>query len=320
MANSSLRIGWIGVHMEGLDALRDVLEAGYDVRAVVTLTSEKAAARSGATDYGGLCAQYGVPLHQVEDVNGDACYELLRDLELDVVFVIGWNQIIKPRVLQLPRLGMIGAHASMLPHNRGSAPINWAIIRGEHETGNSLIWLSEGVDEGWIIDQEPFPITLTDTCATLYEKVAETNRRMILRVLPRLAAGERPGRPQPATDEPLLPRRRPADGLIDWNQPARRVYDFIRALTRPYPGAFSSLDGTTWKIWKAAYLEHGSPGNARPGQVLGPVWSPDESACGQLVACARGALILLELEDEAGTVVRGACLSKLDWKNKTWSN
>src|SRR5437667_9768196 len=104
---------------------------------------------------------------------------------------------------------MIGAHASLLPGNRGSAPINWALIRGEHTSGNSLIWLAESVDGGDLIDQTEFPITPYDTCASLYDRFAASNRDMILRVLPRLLPGERPGSPHPPPRGPLLPRRLP---------------------------------------------------------------------------------------------------------------
>jgi methionyl-tRNA formyltransferase len=96
-----------------------------------------------------------------------------------MVFVIGWTQILRPETLKLATIGMIGAHASLLPHNRGRAPINWALIRGEKQTGNSLIWLAEDVDSGDIIDQTVIPISPYDTCASLYTRVGESNKEMI---------------------------------------------------------------------------------------------------------------------------------------------
>jgi len=107
----------------------------------------------------------------------------------------------------------------------------------------------------------------------------------------------------------------PADGRITWDCPAASVYDFIRALTRPYPGAFSSLDGKQWWIWEAVLPpDHGPVGE--PGEVLGPVRSPAPSACGQLVACGSGAVILLEVQDDAGTTLRGQALSEQQWTGK----
>jgi methionyl-tRNA formyltransferase len=241
-------------------------------------------------------------------------------MNLDLLLVIGWSQILSSAALTTARIGAIGAHASLLPDNRGSAPINWAIIRDEKTTGNSLIWLSDNVDEGRIIDQVEFPISAYDTCETLYQKVAESNRAMIQRVLPRLLAGERPGQPQPPSDEPLLPRRRPTDGLLDWHQSAVNVYNFIRALTRPYPGAFSFLDGRRWTIQSAALLPAVSQEDQVAGTVISSVVSPVAEACGQLVACGSGCVIVLEIEADDGTVLKGTDLSDCDWTGKVWAH
>lgn len=316
-----MKLGWVGFHMEGIPALEAVLEAGAPVAAVLTLSPEVRASRSGAADYGPVCRRFGVPLHEVTSINDPASRALLRGL--DLVFVIGWSQILSPETLATARLGMIGAHASLLPKNRGSAPINWALIRGEHATGNSLIWLAEGVDAGDIIDQTEFPISPYDTCGTLYERVAASNREMILRALPRLLQGERVGSPQPRSNGAVLPRRRPADGLINWDQEACAVYNFIRGLTKPYPGAFGWLDGRRWGVWRAALLPAlaGVAGRSpAPGEVLGATVSPVEGACGQVVACASGAVTLLEVEADDGTVYSGRRLSELPWTGRRWSH
>lgn len=320
-----MRFGWIGVHKEGLPALEALLEARAPLVAALTLKPELAATRSGAADYRAVCSRNELPLYEIANVNDESTLQLLRDLKLDVVFVIGWSQILKPATLQAARLGMIGAHASLLPHNRGSAPINWALIRGERMTGNSLMWLAEGVDAGDLIDQTAFCISPYDTCATLYERVAESNRDMLLRLLPALLAGQRPGTPQRHSHQPVLPRRRPADGRVDWRGDAASIYAFVRALTKPYPGAFSWLDSQRWTIWDAALLPGGADGvglipTAAPGEILGPVVSPTDAACGQVVACGTGALLLLELQSDDGEVLRGRRLSELPWTGRTWTN
>ena len=314
-----MRIAWIGFHQEGLPALDALLRQRIDVAAVITLQQDAAQRRSGAVDFDELCHQYNIPLHRIRHINDADSIELLRSLELDIAFVIGWSQIVGSEALNSTRLGMIGAHASLLPRNRGSAPINWSIIRGERETGNSLIWLAENVDQGDLIDQRVFDISAFDTCESLYGKVAKSNRDMILDVIPKLAAGIHVGRQQPKTNEPLLPRRRPEDGLVDWTQPVNKVYDFVRALTHPYPGAFSYLDGEHIQIWKAASVPLPT-GSVAPGMCAGAVTSPESAACGQLVACADGFLNLLEVEDETGRVWSGPELATLDWSNKHWTN
>jgi methionyl-tRNA formyltransferase len=315
-----MRIGWIGFHVEGIAALRGLLETKAGVAAVITLEPEVAAKRSGAADYDALCHEFGVPLHKVRNINEPEALELLRELALDIVFVIGWTQIVHPKVLKLAKLGMIGAHASLLPRNRGRAPINWAIINGEKITGNSLIWLAAGVDTGDIIDQTQFSITPYDTCASLYEKVAQSNREMILRALPSLMNGKRPGKAQPETIEPALPGRRPDDGLLDWSMSNARLYDFVRGLTRPYPGAFSWLSGTRWRIWNCALLPQNHFSATSPGLVLGPLVSAVDAACGQVVACGDGAVALLELENDEGKVMKGRELSELPWDGQMWTN
>jgi methionyl-tRNA formyltransferase len=314
-----MRLAWVGFHAEALPALDAMLSAGAPIGGVLTLTSTLAAARSGGGDFRPVCERHKVPLHYVSDINGPDAQKVLRALEPDVVFVIGWHQIVRAETLCIARVGMIGAHASLLPHNRGSAPINWAIINGETRTGNTLFWLTESVDAGHIIDQVEFPITPYDTCATLYQHVASSNREMLLRVVPRLIAGERPNRPQPPTSEPTLRRRRPADGLVDWTLPSRNVYDFVRALAKPYPGAFSPLEGRTWKIWDAAQPPATEVG-AQSGEVIGPVVSPCAEACGQLVACGRGTLILLELQADDGTILKGRGLSDQSWTGKRFGH
>jgi len=245
---------------------------------------------------------------------------LLRQLDLDVLFVIGWSQIVGPEALASVRLGMIGAHASKLPQNRGSAPVNWAIIRGEPIGGNSLIWLAEGVDEGDLIDTREFEISLYDTCESVYEKVAATTSDMLQALLPRLKAGEVPGEAQPTTTEPVLPRRRPSDGLVDWQSDGLSIYNFIRALTRPYPGAFSWLDGKRFQLWDAAFVPMEGGVDLPEGSVVGAVVSPTGAACGQAVSVANGLLIVLEVEGPDGICLSGQELAGLDWQGKSWSN
>ena len=288
MPVQNLRIGWVGFHQEGIRALRGLLESGIRLEGVVTLEGAALARRSAAAGYGGLLASHGVALHEVSNINDASSVSLLKSMQLDLLFVIGWSQILSPEALSTARLGVIGAHASLLPHNRGSAPINWTLIRGEAVAGNTLIWLTEGVDEGGIIDQLAFPVTPYDTCESLYDKVAGSNETMIMRLLPRLFSGDKPARPQPHTDEPVLPRRRPSDGLLDWSQSAKLVYDFVRALSRPYPGAFSFLNKQRWIIQSCALLPDELVSNADPGTVLGSVFSPVAEACGLVVACGSG--------------------------------
>lgn len=313
-----MRICWIGFHVEGVLALREVLSRGFPVVGIITLNQDAAGRRSGAGDYTAIGREFCVPVFEVDDINGETALAALSELQADLGFCIGWTQLVGAAARDRFRLGVIGAHASLLPHNRGRAPVNWAIIRGEKQSGNTLQWLADSVDGGDIIDQRGIDVTPYDTCETIYDRVAETNRDMILELLPRLLEGERPGRPQPHSDEPLLPRRRPSDGEVDWSTDSTRVYDFVRALTRPYPGAFSWLDGKRWTIWSCALPPASTAAEAEPGEVIGAVISPVQAACGLTVRCGAGAVTLLELEDENGQVLKGRRLSEQAWQGWRW--
>lgn len=320
--SNNLRIGWLGFHIEGLPALQELLKQNITtIEAIITLNEENLAKRSASSnEYEVLSKKYGVPLYKISNINDIESINLLKKLDLDIIFVLGWSQIIRSEALNTVRIGMIGAHASALPHNRGSAPINWAIINGEIETGNTLIWLDEEVDTGDIIDQVRFPITCFDTCFTLYNKVAESNKEMILRLMPDLINGKYPRTKQEFPNNSVLPRRRPSDGIIDWSKNSKQIYDLIRALTKPYPGAFSYLSNEFYYIWNCALIPGLPISGYKPGEIIGPVVSPNDDSCGQLVSCGTGAIILLEVESLDGRVFNGKSLSELNWKGVIFNN
>ena len=318
LREQSLKIGWLGFHEEGQAPLQALLRCGWKLDCLLTLPKEQLAQRSGAVDFGPLAEAHGIPLFRVANINDAASLAFLRTRELDLLFVIGWGQILRREILTLTRLGVVGSHASLLPHNRGSAPVNWCLIRGERTTGCTLFWLDPAVDRGDIIAQEPIPITPYDTCATIYERVGQANASMILDFLEELCHGRVPRRAQSEAEDQLLPRRRPKDGLIDWTQSADRLYDFIRALARPYPGAFSWLGSTRYSIWTSALLDLPRLPVLPPGTIIGPSRSPEPRACGQIVACGIGALLLLELEKPDGEMLTGVQLSEQAWQGVVW--
>ncbi len=314
-----MRIVWVGFHEEGILAFESLAASRWKPIAALTLNEKRKSRRSAAVNYSEICNTNSIPLHEIGLINSAKPKELLRALSPDLLIVIGWSQILDEEVLRIPSIGTIGAHASMLPHNRGSAPVNWAIIRGETESGNSLMWLNPGVDTGELIGQRSFPIQQTDTCKTVYAKVAVTNREMILELLTELEAGNRPGKPQPKSDEELLPPRAPEDGLLDWSCDAKDIYNFVRALTRPYPGAFTYIRSTKCLVWRAALLEGLNSDSILPGTIAGSAWSSESDGCGLLVQCGCDAVLLQEIEiDEV--CLKGADLAALDWKGERFAS
>jgi len=178
----------------------------------------------------------------------------------------------------------------MLPKYRGRAPVNWAILNGETETGNTLMVLEPGADQGDIVCQRKIPITYDDDCRTIYEKVSETECEMLDEVLPLIRQGRLPRVKQDSTTATVMPKRRPEDGLMDWHWTSRRLYDWVRALTHPYPGAFTFLAQEKIMIWKAAAVE--SPSNDLPGTIT------LDSDGWPKVATGDGSLRLLHVERE----------------------
>jgi len=264
------RIVFIGCVEEGLRSLETLLAMHAEVVAVFTLRPDLAAGVSGAVAWEGITSAHRIPLRYVRNINDEDAVDAMRVLAPDLVVCVGWTQLLRHEILRLPRLGCVGFHASALPRYRGRAPVNWAIIHGEKETGNTMMLLDDGVDTGDILAQRLFPIDDEDTCATIYEKVARSEDEMIREVLPLIRHGRMPRTRQDHASATVMPRRRPADGIIDWARTTRQLHDWVRALTHPYPGAFTFVDGARLFVWKARAWRPG-PGGPPPS-VPRPGW------------------------------------------------
>lgn len=287
------RVVFIGAVHEAVPALAVLLASTAEIAEVITLPSDRAASTAGFVDLEPLAARFAVPVRRCANVNSADSIGRIRALRPDLIVVTGWTRLLSPELLAVPWRGCVGFHASMLPRNRGRAPVNWAILRGETTTGNTMMYLSAEADTGDIIDQRPLRIEPHDTCATVYAKVGTAGAAMLRRHLPTLLDGTAPRRPQePPGDDPLprhamLPKRTPAMGITDWNRPARAVHDWIRALTQPYPGAFTFHGDRKIMLWASAAPQERPGGQAaEPGQILG------YEAEGVQVATASGSLLV----------------------------
>ena len=282
-----LTIAFIGCVAEGHRTLEGLLERGERVAAAFTFHPDKAKTVSGAVPWEELTTRYGVPLHYVHNINDPEPVAALAALQPDLVFCVGWTQLLRQEILAIPRLGCLGFHASLLPCYRGRAPVNWALINGETVTGNTLMLLDDGVDTGDIVAQRAIPITGTDTCASLYDKVAETELAMLDEVLPLIHVGAMPRRRQDHERATVMGRRRPEDGLIDWTRTTAQLDRWVRALTHPYPGAFTLLDGQPLVVWQAHPARDVAAGEVAPGRL-----KLDRSTNQLLAGTVDGALVL----------------------------
>jgi methionyl-tRNA formyltransferase len=255
--------------MEASAPLRRLIERGDNILGLVTLDSESLKKVAGAVDLAKFAEDAGIPILRVRNINLPEAVAWIRERAPDVVLVVGWTQLLKPELLRVPKIACLGFHASLLPKYRGRAPVNWAIINGETVTGNTMITLEPEADTGDIVAQRAIPITDEDDCNTIYQKVGQTEVEMLEEILPMMRRGLLPRKKQDDSQATVMPKRRPEDGLIDWRRSSREIYNWVRALTDPYPGAFSFLNGEKIWIWTAG--TDGEPiasQSHRPGEVI----------------------------------------------------
>ncbi len=231
-----------------------ILEALYEVAkvdTVITLPLESSEKTSGFIDFEPMATKHNSKLIRTKDTNTPETIEWFQKEKPDLIIVCGWQRLVCKEILDIPKLGVIGFHSSLLPKYRGRAPVNWAIIAGEKETGITMFYLTEEADAGDIIAQKAFPIMLNDDCASVYAKSAQAGADLMSEYLPKILGGNATRIHNPSRSYPAYPKRTPEDGKIDFNRSALDVYNFIRALTRPYPGAYCyDKDGSKMVVWK----------------------------------------------------------------------
>lgn len=190
-------------------------------------------------------------IYITDKVNSEDSINMIQKWKPDLIIVSGWYHIISGKVLAIPEKGVIGLHASLLPRYRGGAPLAWQIIRGEKESGITLFYIGQGVDTGDIIGQKKVLIAKEDDIGTLYEKVGEAGIELLTEYVPQIANNCAPRNKQIDIDKySVYPQRKESDGRIDWLLEPVDIYNFVRAQTRPYPGAFSTYKGVKVFIWK----------------------------------------------------------------------
>jgi methionyl-tRNA formyltransferase len=213
----------------------------------------------------------------------------LRDLKPDVVYCLGWPNLLRRDVLEVPRLGCVGFHPAALPNNRGRHPVVWALALGLTETASTFFLMDEGADTGDIISQVPIAISNEDNAGTLYAKITAEALIQISTITAELQSGTLRRCHQPKGSGNSWRKRRKSDGQVDWRMDNRAIYNLVRALTRPYVGAHCIVDAREVKIWRTE-LADCRWRNCEPGKVI------ESDAAGITVKCGEGAITLLEHE------------------------
>lgn len=269
----------------GCVGLRALLAAGFSVVQVVTHADEDPAAGASVRAF---CEEHAIAVSCAVDV------AQIRRLAPDFIFSFYWRALLPKAVLDCASRGAFNLHGSLLPRYRGRAPLNWVLVRGETETGVTLHHMVEKADAGDIVAQAGVVIDYADTAATLQRKLLVAAEGLLARVLPLIAQGTAPRIPQDLSQGFYCGRRRPEDGRIDWREPAEGVRNLVRAVTRPFPGAFTCLGPETLLVWEVRVVE----GSGLPGEVL--------SQMPLVVACGEQALAIVSGE------VAGVCFSGME--------
>lgn len=240
-----------------------------------------------------LALELGLPVLQPERARDEPFIAQLKTYAPDLIAVAAFGQILPAAILDLPRYGCLNVHTSILPRYRGAAPIQWAILNGDPETGVTIMRIDQGLDTGDILSIETTPIRPEDTAETLYDRLAQIGADLLVRTIESYVAGQVQPRPQPAEGVVLAPKIRKEQGRIDWTQPAGKIHNQVRGL-RPWPGAFTFVASPTGrhllKVWQSEVVDC----SGLPGTVL----VADKH--GLLVACGQDSLRITQLQAEGG--------------------
>lgn len=263
-------------HDIGCAGIEALLTAGYEIAAVFTHADDP----KENTFYGSvaqLCARKGIPVHAPEDANHPLWIERISKLNVDYLFSFYYRHLLGEQLLACANKGAFNLHGSLLPHYRGRAPANWVLVNGETETGVTLHRMVKRADAGAILAQQRVAIERADTALTLHGKLREAAVSLLRDALPLLAQGKLSETAQDDTQASYFGRRTPADGLLDWKRPAEQLFNLVRAVTQPYPGAFCPVGEHKLIVWSADVVA-GNEGIA-PGRVISA--DPLRIACGE---------------------------------------
>ena len=287
-----MRIVFMGTPDIAATCLKKILSDGFEVVGVYTQPDRPKGRHMKlvASPVKQVAQEAGIPVFQPENFREEETVEQLRLLKPDVCAVVAYGRILPQKVLDIPKLGCINIHASILPKYRGSAPYQWAVLDGLKETGVTAMYLVREMDAGDIIDVSKTPIGENETAGELLDRLAVLGAALLSKTLSRFAAGEEVKRtPQEESQVSYAPMLEKSMCPIDWNKTAQQVHDQVRGL-HPWPVATMELNGTLFKVHETRVV----PGSGEPGSIL------DLNKNGLVIACGQGAVEIRSLQAEGG--------------------
>ena len=286
-----MRIVFAGTPEFAAQALAAILAAGHDVPLVLT-QPDRPAGRGlilQASPVKQFAEKHGLPLHQPSSLKSEEARRPIIEVRPDIMVVAAYGLILPQAVLDIPRLGCLNIHASLLPRWRGAAPIQRALLAGDAETGVTIMRMEAGLDTGPMLLKESLPIAAGDFAGSLHDKLASLGARLIVEALARLEGSGLPGEIQPAEGVTYAAKLDKNEAVLDWRLSAVQLGRAVRAFN-PFPGATAQLDGQVVKIWAAMPVSQ----TGEAGRILAA------DSDGIVVACGDGALRLTELQKAGG--------------------
>lgn len=307
-----MNIVFMGTPAFAVPSLEMLIAEGYTIAAVVTQPDRPQGRKKvlTPTPVKEAALRHGIPVLQPQRLRNPEAVAELAEYKPDLIVTAAYGQILPKSVLDMPALGCLNVHGSLLPAYRGGAPIQRSIINGESVTGITLMYMEEGLDTGDMIARAEVPIEDDDTAGTMFEKLSQAGAELLRRELPRLVKGKVEAEPQDDSKATYAPNLTRDDEKIDWSRTSREIYDQIRGLV-PYSGGFTLWNGEVFKVWAAAKPDSAqkASGDAQPGTVL------ELQEKGIVVKTGDGTLTLLTVQPsgkkamDAAQFVRGTSLT-----------
>ena len=264
-----MKIGFIGCVQSSYMALNTLLSmkpTGVDVVAVITKKESKY--NSDYVNLSPICKENNIPVYFDDAQNQERSIEFMKGHDPDVIFCFGWSYLLNQEFLTLPKLGVIGFHPAKLPKNRGRHPIIWALALGLKETASTFFKMDKGADSGPILSQVNINIDFTDDAGSLYKKIISTGGQQIINFTEQLYNGTAEFKSQDNSNANVWRKRSRQDGMIDWRMSAESIYNLIRALAKPYPGAEFIYKENILQVWNSRICDEKVPSNIEPGYIF----------------------------------------------------
>ncbi|MDM9616367.1 bifunctional UDP-4-amino-4-deoxy-L-arabinose formyltransferase/UDP-glucuronic acid oxidase ArnA [Kosakonia cowanii] len=286
-------------HDMGCVGVQALLDAGFDIAAIFT-HADNAQENAFFSSVARLAAERGIPVYAPDDVNHPLWVDRIAEMKPDVIFSFYYRNLLGEAILNNARIGAFNLHGSLLPAYRGRAPLNWVLVNGETQTGVTLHRMISRADAGAIIAQQAVEIADADDALSLHRKLTESAKHLLEGALPTLKSGTFSETAQDESKASYVGRRTPEDGRLEWEKPAQTLHNLVRAVSDPWPGAFSFVGTHKFIVWKSRVRSDVAP--ARAGTVI--------SVSPLIIACGEGALEVMTGQTEKGVYMQGAQLAQ----------